>query len=44
MKKHLLPATDFKAHYTNEPSATFKESCLYLLKLTNIRIKDNDIY
>src|SRR5690606_29405067 len=34
----------FKAHDTNLPSKEFKETCLYLLNLTNIKIKDDDKY
>lgn len=35
---------NFKAHNTNWPSDEFKESCLFLLKLSNIKVKKNDIY
>ena len=34
----------FKAHNTNSPSKEFKEACLYLLSLTNIKVKDDDKY
>ena len=34
----------FKAHNTNWPSPEIKRACLYLLNLTNIRVKDEDIY
>ncbi|MFN8255711.1 MAG: hypothetical protein U0W24_08490 [Bacteroidales bacterium] len=36
--------TKFKAHDTNEPSDYFKECCLYLLKLSGIKVKKDDIY
>ena len=32
----------YKAHCTNWASEQFKECCLFLLKLTNIKIKDED--
>ncbi len=35
---------DFKAHDTNEPSEAFSNACLYLLKKTRIRVKNEDIY
>ncbi len=41
--EHKTPDT-FKAHYTNIPSKAIKESCVYLLKLTNLEIADKDIY
>ena len=31
----------FKAHRSNWPSEEFSKACLYLLDLTNIRVKDN---
>lgn len=34
----------FKAVHTNVPPQKFKTSCLYLLRKTNLRIKDSDIY
>lgn len=34
----------FKAHNTNFPSKRIKEACLFLIKLTNIKIKDDEIY
>ena len=36
----------FKAHRTNIPEAnkTFKECCLFLLELTNIKVKEREIY
>ncbi|MFM2393283.1 MAG: hypothetical protein RLZZ546_1265 [Bacteroidota bacterium] len=34
----------FKAHYTNSPSKEISKACLYLLGLTKIKVKDNDIY
>lgn len=34
----------FKAHDTNEPSGEFKKCCLYLLKLTRLKVKEEDIY
>ena len=36
--------TIFKAHLTNEPSEEFKECCLYLLRLSGIRVPKKDIY
>lgn len=35
---------DFKAHDTNDPSKEFSNACLYLLKRTRIKVKDEDIY
>ena len=35
---------DFKAHDTNDPSKEFSNACLYLLKKTSIKVKDEDIY
>jgi hypothetical protein len=37
-------ASNFKAHNTNVPGGNFKESCLFLLKLTRLNIKEKDIY
>ncbi len=37
-------ANGYKAHRTNWPRKTFQEACLFLLKLSNIRIKDRKIY
>lgn len=34
----------FKAHDTNVPSEAIKECCTYLLGLTNLKIKEEDIY
>lgn len=34
----------FKAHKTNEPIGKYEEACLYLLDITNIRLKKDDIY
>ena len=34
----------FKAHESNEPSEKIKVACLYLLNLTNIKIKEDEIY
>jgi hypothetical protein len=34
----------FKAHDSNEPSKEFKDACLYLLHLTNIKVKEEYIY
>lgn len=34
----------YKAHKTNWPNHEFKEFCLYLLELTNLRVKESDIY
>lgn len=34
----------FKAHNTNWPGQEIKEACLYLLNLTNIKVKDADKY
>lgn len=34
----------FKAHNTNIPSKRIKKACLFLIKLTNIKIKDDEIY
>ncbi|MDG4946001.1 hypothetical protein NMK71_06210 [Weeksellaceae bacterium KMM 9713] len=39
-KKH----DSFKAHHTNSPSKEISKACLYLLDLTNIKIKDDDKY
>lgn len=35
---------NFKAHKTNEPSNEFKNCCLYLLKLSKIKVKEENIY
>ena len=35
---------NFKAHRTNVSNGKFKECCLFLLKLTNIKVKEDDIY
>jgi hypothetical protein len=35
---------DFKAHDTNDPSKEFSNACLYLLKKTSIKVKNEDIY
>jgi hypothetical protein len=34
----------FKAHNTNFPSKEISKACLYLLDLTNIKVKDDDKY
>lgn len=34
----------FEVNNTNDPSKDFKSVCLYLLKLTNIKIKEDEIY
>jgi hypothetical protein len=34
----------FKAHDTNDPSKEFSNACLYLIKKTRIKVKDEDIY
>jgi hypothetical protein len=34
----------FKAHNTNSPSREISKACLYLLDLTKIKVKDDDIY
>lgn len=34
----------YKAHNTNWPSKKLKESCLYLLKLTSIKVEEEDVY
>lgn len=34
----------FKAHHSNSPSMEFRKACLYLLDLTNIKVKDDDKY
>jgi len=34
----------FKAHHTNSPSIEISEACLYLLDLSNIKVKDEDKY
>jgi hypothetical protein len=34
----------FKAHDTNNPSKEFSNACLYLLKRTRLKVKDEDIY
>lgn len=34
----------FKAHYTNSPYGYFEEACLFLVRKTSIRIKENHIY
>lgn len=39
-KKH----GSFKAHHSNAPSKEFSKACLYLLDLTNIKVKDDDKY
>jgi hypothetical protein len=36
--------TKFKAHDTNWPEGNFRESCLYLLKLSGIKVKEKNIY
>lgn len=36
--------TNFKAHDTNWPEGDFRKSCLYLLKLSGIKIKEKNIY
>ena len=36
--------TNFKAHNTNEPNKEFCRACLFLLKLTNVKVKEDDIY
>jgi len=41
--EHKTSST-FKAHDTNEPKGKFKEACLFLLKLSGIRIKKENIY
>lgn len=35
---------EYKIHNTNWPQKDFKNACLYLLELTNIRVKEKDIY
>lgn len=37
-------SNSFKAHDTNTPSDAIIECCSYLLKLTNLKIKEEDIY
>ena len=37
-------ASRYKAHKTNYPEESIKESCLYLINLTRLRIKKRDIY
>ena len=39
-KKH----ESFKAHHSNSPNKEFSNACLYLLDLTNIKVKDDDKY
>jgi hypothetical protein len=39
-KKH----ESFKAHHSNSPSEEISKACLYLLDLTNIKVKDDDKY
>jgi len=34
----------FKAHNSNIPSSEIKKTCLFLLNLTNIKVKEDDIY
>jgi hypothetical protein len=34
----------FKAHHTNSPSVEINKACLYLLKLSNIKVKDDEKY
>jgi hypothetical protein len=34
----------FKAHNTNSPSKEISEACLYLIALSNIKVKDDDKY
>lgn len=34
----------FKAHYTNSPGKEISKACLYLLDLTNIKVKDDEKY
>jgi len=34
----------FKAHHSNSPSKEISKACLYLLDLTNIKVKDDDKY
>lgn len=37
-------SSDFKVHHTNCPDKEVKEACLFLLKRTNIKINDDEIY
>lgn len=37
-------ANNYKAHNTNWPNKEIKDACLFLLKLTNIKVKNDDIY
>jgi hypothetical protein len=37
-------STNFKVHNNKIPNDKFQAACLYLLKLTDIEVKENDIY
>lgn len=40
----MKDSKEYKIHNTNWPKKDFKDACLYLLELTNIKVKEKDAY